>query len=131
MADYGSASYWDERYAYSGDAQYDWYQSYDTLKLFLEPYLQDAKSRYENDFEILIPGCGSSTLGASLYEEGMENITNIDSSSVVISQMKEKYSHLEEMECSCEYLMKSVLISDHDQSIRSHSHGCLEHGIYS
>jgi hypothetical protein len=39
-------------------------------------------------------------LGADLYEDGYHNITNIDQSSVVISQMHDRYSDKEEMECT-------------------------------
>lgn len=39
MPDYGSVAYWDERYAGTAGASFDWYQTYDTLLPFLEPYL--------------------------------------------------------------------------------------------
>ena len=52
----------------------------------------------DTDFEILIPGCGNSELGAHLYDEGFVNITNIDISAVVINFMTERYSDREEME---------------------------------
>ena len=38
-------------------------------------------------------------LGADLYSDGFTNITNIDISSVVISQMTTLFAKLEEMEC--------------------------------
>lgn len=38
-------------------------------------------------------------MGADLYDLGYENITNIDMSSVVISQMNDRFSNREEMEC--------------------------------
>jgi hypothetical protein len=41
--------------------------------------------------QILIPGCGSSELGAELYQLGYLNITNIDSSEAVIEQLSERY----------------------------------------
>jgi hypothetical protein len=41
-------------------------------------------------------------LGAELYDDGFTNITNIDTSMVVINQMNDRYSDREEMEC--EYL---------------------------
>ena len=53
--DYGNTRYWDERYAADDSAHFDWYQSYETLKPHLEPYL-----RKDAEFEILIPGCGNS-----------------------------------------------------------------------
>jgi ubiquinone/menaquinone biosynthesis C-methylase UbiE len=49
-------------------------------------------------YEILLPGCGSSSLGSHLYKEGYTNITCIDTSKVVISQMTDHYSDLDQME---------------------------------
>lgn len=94
-ADYGSANYWDERYSADDDKQYDWYQDYSSLEPYLAPYLKRIP-----DYEILIPGCGSSKLGASLYDNGYVNVTNIDVSTVVINQMDSAYSEKEEMEFS-------------------------------
>ena len=94
QADYGSAAYWDERYA-ADEKHYDWYAGYATLSPHLAPYLKDVP-----DYEILIPGCGNSELGAALYDEGYLNVTNIDVSTVVISQMDTLYADKEEMEFS-------------------------------
>mmetsp|Transcript_171401 Transcript_171401/g.416779 ORF Transcript_171401/g.416779 Transcript_171401/m.416779 type:complete len:207 (-) Transcript_171401:35-655(-) len=95
MPDYGNPSYWDERYAADDSASFDWYQSYETLRPVLAPHL-----RKEDSFEIFVPGCGNSPLSASLYEDGYMNISNIDSSNVVISQMSERYSEYKEMDFS-------------------------------
>ncbi len=38
-------------------------------------------------------------MGAELYNEGYKNITNIDVSEVLISQMNNIYSEKDEMEC--------------------------------
>ena len=94
MQDYGNSSYWDERYAASSGEVFDWHQSYKELKPQLLPFLSA-----DPEFEILIPGCGSSSLGADLYDEGYLNITNIDMSSVVINQMGDLHADREEMEC--------------------------------
>ena len=114
---YGSASYWDERYAAIGDRgekNYDWYCSWAQLQRVLRSYLPKPKGAVgasgDASFEILIPGCGSSTLGAHLYKEGFTNITNIDSSSVLVNQMSELYAELDQMEfttmdaCSMEFI---------------------------
>jgi ubiquinone/menaquinone biosynthesis C-methylase UbiE len=63
----------------------------------LRPHLVPHFAK-DTDFEILIPGCGNSELGAHLYDEGFVNITNIDISAVVINFMTERYSDREEME---------------------------------
>ena len=101
-AEYGVASYWNERYAAlmdksekeGDDISYEWYQSWTSLRPLIQPLLKPNDS----NFEVLVPGCGSSNLGASLYREGCKNVTCIDSSSVVINQMSDKYSSHEEME---------------------------------
>ncbi|GMI01971.1 hypothetical protein TrLO_g8149 [Triparma laevis f. longispina] len=92
-SDYGSPGYWDERYSGTDGGSFDWFQSYSQLKPTLEPFL-----RADQEYEILIPGCGNSSLGADLYDEGYINVTNIDTSSVVINQMNDKYADREEME---------------------------------
>ena len=88
--------YWDQRYAADDEGAFDWYQGFETLEPFLRPFLSA-----DSDYEILIPGCGNARLGAALYDAGYLNITNIDSSSVVISQMTDRYADKEEMECEC------------------------------
>lgn len=93
MPDYGNVNYWDERYSSQENKDYDWYQDASILKTLLSPYLKKAP-----DFEILIPGCGNSSLGQQLYDDGYLNITNIDISSVVIAQMHDKYIDKSEME---------------------------------
>ena len=117
MTDYGSMAYWDERYS-SEDTTFDWYQEFSSLK----PYLMHHLTNGEH-FEILVPGCGNSSklinsalyyviydnnlysvlyflaLSADLYEAGYHNITNIDTSAVVIQQMNERYAENEDMEC--------------------------------
>lgn len=95
MPDYGSAAYWDERYSADENAMFDWYQGYDALKPHLLPFLKAGE-----DVEIYVPGCGNSNLSAKLYEDGYLNISNTDVSSVVISQMQERYSEYKEMEFS-------------------------------
>jgi ubiquinone/menaquinone biosynthesis C-methylase UbiE len=105
MPDYGSASYWDERYATMTES-YDWYQDYGTLKSFLDPYMRDKQ------VEILIPGCGSSTLGGELYNAGYQNITNVDISEVVVNQMTDKYGDCTEMEFNAMDARAMELIPD-------------------
>ncbi len=47
---------------------------------------------------MLIPGCGNSTLGENLYDQGVTNIVNIDISSVVISLMRDLCADKEHMD---------------------------------
>lgn len=108
MQDYGNPSYWDERYSHESGKDYDWYQDYSTLKTALAPFLR----KHIPDFEILIPGCGNSKLGSDLYDDGFTNITNIDISSVVISEMSDRYMDKEEMEFSQMDARRMELIPD-------------------
>ena len=48
--------------------------------------------------QVLIPGCGNSTLGENLYDSGVVNITNIDISNVVISLMRDLCAAKDQME---------------------------------
>ena len=41
--------------------------------------------------KILILGCGNADFSADLYDEGYENIINVDISDVVIKQMADKH----------------------------------------
>lgn len=88
----------------------EWYSSYDQLRPFLDPQqmgnipgtplrvqqLQILKSNYfpsKADCRILILGCGNSTLGQEMMQDGwLGPITNVDFSDVVIDQLKQKYT---------------------------------------
>lgn len=70
-------------------------QPYDLLRPHLLPYLSKSE-----DFEVLVPGCGSSLLGPKLYEDGVVNVSNIDVSPIVISWMRTAYAEYEEMDFS-------------------------------
>jgi SAM-dependent methyltransferase len=95
MPDYSSPLYWQERYAHDPTSVFDWYLTYDELRPFIGPILAARRS---GDTEIFIPGCGNSTLGARLYADGYTNISNTDISSVVISQAKDRYADMTEMD---------------------------------
>ena len=95
MRDYGNPSYWDERYAAQDGSCFDWYHEFRILKPYLEPFLSRDPS-----FEIFIPGCGNSKLGAEIYNMGCVNLTCVDTSPVVINQMSDRYADKEEMECT-------------------------------
>lgn len=45
-----------------------------------------------------VKGCGNSSLSVEMYEDGFQNILNIDYSDVVIKKMREKYALLIGME---------------------------------
>ena len=45
----------------------------------------------KKNMKILILGCGNADFGPDLYDDGFENIVNVDYSEVVINQMQEKH----------------------------------------
>ena len=86
MAQYDSVDYWDDRYS-TDQEPFEWFQRYSGIRHFLTPrYLTFSKQN------VLIAGCGNSELGEEMISDGFTSITNVDSSSVVINQMKQKYS---------------------------------------
>jgi SAM-dependent methyltransferase len=89
MPDYGKAEYWDERYR-SNDTTFDWFVSFDALKDIILPLARP-------DSRVLVVGCGNSRLSAQLYDCGVQQITNIDISDVVIAQMKGRYREMDKM----------------------------------
>lgn len=80
VINYAKPEYWDERYG--GD-----HEPFDWLFQF-EHFEKGGFTRFiPKDAKILMLGCGNADFSASLYDWGATNITNIDLSSVVISQM--------------------------------------------
>ena len=88
MADtYAGVAYWNGRYSgVDNSAPFDWYYPLEDL----EPLLPMDSLPKDKEAEILIPGCGTSGVGAKLAEMGYANITCIDSSEVAIKKMKEQ-----------------------------------------
>ncbi|CAH0557061.1 unnamed protein product [Brassicogethes aeneus] len=72
--------YWDSFFQKRGNKAFEWYGEYPELAEHLHKYTKKQD-------EILIAGCGNSTLGRDLYDIGYEKITNIDISQIAIRQM--------------------------------------------
>ena len=90
MPNYGDPEYWEKRYEEQQGRTFDWLESYASLRPLLSPLCpQNAR--------ILILGCGNAELGESLYKDGCTHIDNIDISSTVIAQMKERNAGLTDM----------------------------------
>ena len=90
MPNYGDPKYWDRRYKAHPGSTFDWLVDYQTLK----PLLQNIMTK---DSNILMIGCGNSTLGEDMYKDGYHSIYNIDISSVVIRQMMDRTSNCQGM----------------------------------
>ncbi|CAE6466761.1 unnamed protein product [Rhizoctonia solani] len=90
---YEGKDYWDERYqSEEGRQPFDWFKSYKDIKEILEVYIPRKNVR------ILMLGCGNSTLSEDMYQDGYQNIVNIDFSPVVIQHMRSAYPHMEWLE---------------------------------
>ncbi|XP_039621286.1 EEF1A lysine methyltransferase 4 [Polypterus senegalus] len=86
---YNDKDYWDERYR--TEEAFDWFGDLSSFKHLLEPHIGSAD-------RILVLGCGNSTLSFDLYCSGFTNITNIDYSSVCISNMAAKHPNCRGLE---------------------------------
>lgn len=64
---------------------YDWYFEWSRIS----PLLKKKHIKEKND--VLVIGCGNSTMSNDLVSEGFKNIINIDISPVVIKQMQKTY----------------------------------------
>ncbi|KAM0922002.1 hypothetical protein ACQ4PT_006473 [Festuca glaucescens] len=88
--DFGAAAYWDARYSSPSTGGkgrggfFDWYQAYPALRPILRACVPTSS-------RVLMLGCGNSLLSEDMVKDGYEDIVNMDISSVVIEQMKEKH----------------------------------------
>ncbi|WRT64846.1 uncharacterized protein IL334_001782 [Kwoniella shivajii] len=97
---YGTHEYWEQRYANEADGTtFDWFLSPTyLLPLFEELTLDIGGKGKGKEARILTLGCGNSALGEVLYDNGWEEIVNIDYSKIVIDQMKSRHSARTKME---------------------------------
>lgn len=79
--EFSHAEYWNTFFKKRGK-KFEWYGEYPELCEILEKYIKIKD-------DILIVGCGNSTLSMSLYDIGHRNIINIDISHIVIKQMRD------------------------------------------
>ena len=88
-ASYKLKDYWDKRYAKENN--FEWCKSYGDFKNLINCHVR----RTDN---ILMLGCGNSLLSEDMYNDGYNNIVNIDFSHVVIQNMKRKCHGLDKMQ---------------------------------
>ncbi|XP_011875236.1 PREDICTED: methyltransferase-like protein 13 isoform X2 [Vollenhovia emeryi] len=80
--EFSHAEYWNTFFKKRGKKAFEWYGEYPELCEILVKYVKMKD-------DILIVGCGNSTLSMSLYDVGYRNIINIDISHIVIKQMRD------------------------------------------
>lgn len=104
LGDFTVKENWDKFFTLrGGEDAFEWYAEWSCLR---DPLLSQMSSvRHPSDdgggecddlaphardtppVQILVPGCGSSRMSEHLYDAGYRNITNIDFSKVIISDM--------------------------------------------
>ncbi|XP_053100620.1 eEF1A lysine and N-terminal methyltransferase isoform X4 [Hemicordylus capensis] len=97
--DFASAAYWERFFRERGERAFEWYGEWQKLRTPLERYLRPRDS-------ILVVGCGNSELSEQLYDEGYQDIVNVDISEVVVKQMQERSACLRP---KMSYLVMDVL----------------------
>lgn len=98
LPEFGEGSYWDNRYK-NDTGLYDWYFNWWRVSPLLKNYIEDRKNN------VLVLGCGNSTMSADMVKDGFQKVYNIDISSVVIDNMKNTFKDepkliWEEMNCA-------------------------------
>ncbi|XP_022146935.1 methyltransferase-like protein 13 [Momordica charantia] len=86
LGDFTSKENWDNFFTIRGHGDaFEWYAEWPELK---DPLISHLPSLSQSlTPQILVPGCGNSSLSEQLYDAGFRCITNIDFSKVAISDM--------------------------------------------
>ncbi|XP_061708112.1 eEF1A lysine and N-terminal methyltransferase homolog [Cydia pomonella] len=92
--EFSEKDYWNKFFKKRGNKAFEWYGEYLELCSHLHKYMKQTDN-------ILITGCGNSSLSADLYDVGFTNITNIDVSEVVIKQMNKINAQRAKMKFLC------------------------------
>lgn len=101
MAFYGKVKYWDERYSKDKEP-FEWYQRYSSIRHLLP----------RSAPRVLNLGCGNSLVSEEMLRDGYSHIVNIDYSTVVIEQMKERYKDDTNQEFECADITRSIPYPD-------------------
>merc|ERR1711957_1745 len=91
MPNYGDVKYWEDRYNDTKDVTFDWLEDYDSLK----PLIKQLK--LSKNAEILNIGCGNAEICENMYDDGYENIKNMDICENVIKFMQDRNKEREKM----------------------------------
>ena len=85
--DFLHQAYWDRRF--EEEDAFEWCGAYENFRHLLRPEIRPGD-------RVLILGCGNSALGACLREDGVEHVSNLDYSPVVIEKMRQRDAHKQE-----------------------------------
>ncbi|KAG9447913.1 hypothetical protein H6P81_014041 [Aristolochia fimbriata] len=87
LGDFTRKENWDKFFTLRGsDEPFEWYVEWSNLE---RPLISELSQ--DTSLQILIPGCGNSSISECLYDMGFKCITNIDFSKVVVSDMLRKH----------------------------------------
>ncbi|KAK9802794.1 hypothetical protein WJX73_006433 [Symbiochloris irregularis] len=95
---YGTAEYWEDRYARS-TALFEWYEAYEPLRPLFERYLP-------RDEPVLQIGVGTSEIQLDMVKDGYISITSQDLSSTCVRHLQQLHSDQRELkyitgDCRC------------------------------
>jgi SAM-dependent methyltransferase len=82
-SEFRSKQYWDDFFQKRENVAFEWYGDYAELAAHVQRSIK-ATDR------ILVVGCGNSNFSSDLYDEGYQNIVNLDFSELVIEEMVAK-----------------------------------------
>jgi SAM-dependent methyltransferase len=99
--EYGESEYWDDRFAQ--EPSYEWLLTFKEVATQITPFFKSSD-------KILVVGCGNSDFSADLYDAGFTNVVNVDFSSIVIENMREKNQDRPEMEWKVRCYWRETLI---------------------
>lgn len=94
ISEFHDKNYWNDFFIERNEKPFEWYGEWDSIKHYIQKSV-DKKSK------ILFIGCGNSNLSSDMYDNGYTNQINIDYSSIVIEEMKNKNLSRRDMQFIC------------------------------
>ncbi|XP_005103862.1 eEF1A lysine and N-terminal methyltransferase [Aplysia californica] len=82
--EFSQPDYWDRFFKKRGKIPFEWYGEYPQLSHVIHKYITPSNL-------VLVVGCGNSALSENMYDNGLQNLVNIDISDVVIRQMTDRH----------------------------------------
>ncbi|GFR89168.1 methyltransferase-like protein 13 [Elysia marginata] len=83
-SEFSSPDYWERFFKRRGKIPFEWYGEYPQLHHIIHKYISPSNT-------VLVVGCGNSALSENMYDNGLQNLVNIDISDVVIRQMFDRH----------------------------------------
>eukprot|EP00656_Telonema_subtile_P009349 TRINITY_DN14395_c0_g1_i4.p1 TRINITY_DN14395_c0_g1~~TRINITY_DN14395_c0_g1_i4.p1 ORF type:complete len:237 (+),score=58.15 TRINITY_DN14395_c0_g1_i4:73-783(+) len=91
--------FWDATYESNGEV-FDWYQCYEDIGApgaSSNPLKAELDAYIKPNMRVLVLGAGNSEVSGRLYDNGVEDITNVDFSKVCVKQQRLRHAHQEKM----------------------------------